>query len=283
MRAYTLGRAVFQNEEGAVTPPVALALVLAAAAFHAGWNRLLHDTGDRLAVMAIAGLAAGVVLLPAVVVAPPRNALAFIVPSALAETAYAVCLVAAYRRGALSLAYPIGRGTAPLLVTLGGWFALGQTPTVHTVSAALALVSGLTLVGTAGQHKAQRAAIVFALATGVCIASYSLIDARAVEASSPIAYLCLVMALQGVLLTVLLRVDLQRLRLALGPGLLVAAGSTAAYVLVLFAFQRAPAGRVSTLREISVLIGLLIARERSGPQVWLGAILVVGGAVLAAL
>jgi drug/metabolite transporter (DMT)-like permease len=258
-------------------------LVLAAALFHAAWNRILHDTGDRVATMAVAGIVAAVALLPAVIVAPPVAALPYILPSALAETAYALCLSAAYRRGAMSLAYPIGRGTAPLLVTLGGWLVLTQRPTPQTVAAALALVTGLVLVATTRRQKAQRAAIGFALLTGVCIASYSLIDARAVRLASPVAYLGLVMGVQGLLLLLLLRGDRRRLRRVVRPGLLVAVGTTAAYLLVLFAFQRAPAGRVSTLREISVLIGVLIAREKSGLRTWLGAALVVIGAVLAAL
>jgi drug/metabolite transporter (DMT)-like permease len=233
--------------------------------------------------MAVAGIAAAIGLLPAIIIAPPVAALPYILPSALAETAYALCLSAAYRRGAMSLAYPIGRGTAPLLVTLGGWLVLSQHPTPQTIVAALALVAGLALVATAGQHKAQRAAIGFALLTGVCIASYSLIDARAVRQVSPVAYLGVVMGVQGLLLLLLLRGDRLRLRRVWRPGLLVAIGTTAAYLLVLFAFQRAPAGRVSTLREISVLIGVLIARERSGARVWVGAALVVAGAVLAAL
>ncbi|MGI8915725.1 MAG: EamA family transporter [Chloroflexota bacterium] len=259
-----------------------MGLVLAAALFHAAWNRILHDTGDRVATMAVAGIAAAIGLLPAIIVAPPVAALPYILPSALAETAYALCLAAAYRRGAMSLAYPIGRGTAPLLVTLGGWLVLAQRPTPQTVIAALALVAGLVLVATAGQHKTQHAAIGFALLTGVCIAGYSLIDARAVQQTSPLAYLGLVMGLQGLLLTLLCG-DRRRLRRVLRPGLLVAVGTTAAYLLVLFAFQLAVAGRVSTLREISVLIGVLIAREKSGTRVWLGAALVVIGAVLAAL
>jgi drug/metabolite transporter (DMT)-like permease len=258
-------------------------LVLAAALVHAGWNRILHDTGDRVATMAVAGLAAAFALSPAIVVAPPVAALPYVLPSALAETAYALCLAAAYRRGAMSLAYPIGRGTAPLLVTLGGWLVLGEHPTPHTIIAALALVAGLALVATAGQHKAQRAAVGFALLTGVCIASYSLIDARAVRQVSPVAYLGLVMGVQGLLLLLVLRGDRIRLQRAWGPGLLVAVGTTAAYLLVLFAFQRAPAGRVSTLREVSVLIGVLIAREKSGGRVWLGAALVVAGAIMAAV
>jgi drug/metabolite transporter (DMT)-like permease len=40
---------------------------------------------------------------------------------------------------------------------------------------------------------------------------------------------------------------------------------------------------VATLREVSVLIGVLLARERKGPRIWLGAALVVVGAILTAL
>jgi drug/metabolite transporter (DMT)-like permease len=62
---------------------------------------------------------------------------------------------------------------------------------------------------------------------------------------------------------------------------MIAFGAVAAYLLVLFAFQQAPAGRVTTLRESSVLIGLLLSGERPAPVVWVGAALVLLGALLA--
>ena len=64
---------------------------------------------------------------------------------------------------------------------------------------------------------------------------------------------------------------------------LIPLGSTAVYLLVLFAFQLAPAGRVSTLREVSVLLGVLLSRSRRGWVVWVGAALVFAGMVLAAV
>jgi drug/metabolite transporter (DMT)-like permease len=255
--------------------------VLVAAGFHAAWNRFLHGTSDRVAAMAVSGIAGGALLLPALIVAPPRGVLLLIVLSALAETAYALCLSAAYRRGALAVTYPVGRGVAPLLVTLGGWAVLAQRPTPLTLAGALALVAGLSLVAMAGRRAAQGAAVAFALLTGCCIASYSLIDARAVQHVSPAGYLSVVLLLQGFLLTGCLRGDRKRLRAAAGTGVLIAVGSVAAYLLVLFAFQLTAAGRVSTLREVSVLIGLLLAREQAGPRVWAGALLVVVGMVLA--
>jgi drug/metabolite transporter (DMT)-like permease len=265
-------------------PPLALALVLLAALLHAGWNLLLHGTADRLAAATVAGLVAGVALLPAMIVAPPWQVWMLILLSALAECAYALCLTTAYRLGALSLVYPLARGTAPLLVTLGGWLLLSQAPTLWALAGAIALALGLALVATAGKQRGgQGIATGFALLTGVCIATYATIDAAAVRHVNPVSYLGAVLGLQGIILASLLRGDLNRLRRAAWPGVQIALGSVAAYLLVLLAFQRANAGPVATLREVSVLIGVLLAREQKGWRVWLGAALVAFGAILTAL
>ena len=125
VRAGTALAAQFGRPPSILSP---IALVLVAAVVHAGWNRVLHAEDDRVAAMSVAGLVVGVVLLPAVIVSPPWRVLPFVIASALAHTAYALGLGAAYRRGALSVAYPLGRGVAPLLVTLGGWLLLSERP-----------------------------------------------------------------------------------------------------------------------------------------------------------
>jgi drug/metabolite transporter (DMT)-like permease len=260
---------------------LAIALVLAAALFHAGWNLTLHRTEDRVATVAVNGVVAGLALLPAILLAPPWRVWPLIGLSALAETAYALSLSAAYQRGTLAIAYPLGRGTSPLLVTLGGWLLLSELPGPLAVVGAAALALGMALLALAGHRAGQGAAVGFALLTGAAIASYSVVDARAVREVSPVGYIGAVFLVQGVLLTALVRGDRRRLRRALPSGVQVAAGSTAAYLLVLLAFQRADAGRVSTLREVSVLIGILLAGEKPSPRVWLGSVLVVIGAVLA--
>jgi drug/metabolite transporter (DMT)-like permease len=266
-----------------MVPPSALILVLVSAAVHAGWNRLLHDTDDRIPAMAVAGFTTFVLLLPALAITPPTRVAPLVVLSGVAQAAYALCLTAAYARGALSLAYPIGRGTAPLLVTLGGWVVLAQRPSGLALLGALCLGLGLLTVATGSAADGRRQAVIFALLTGCCIAAYSLIDARAVGETAPAGYLGPVMGLMALILTFRLRGRLSRLRRALRPGIAIGIGTTAAYLLVLFAFQGAHAGRVATVRESSVLIGLLLARDRPGLQTWAGAALVVGGAVLAAL
>src|SRR5919107_4807442 len=265
-----------------VIDPVAVALVLVAAVVHASWNRVLHAEDDRVAAMSVAGLVIGVMLLPAVLHSPPWRALPFVVASAVAHVAYALGLSAAYRRGALSVAYPLGRGVAPLLVTLGGWLLLSERPDAGALIGAISLATGLALIAVAGGRAGQGAAVGFALLTGLTIATYSVVDAGAVRQVSPVGYLGAVLGIQGVLLTVLIRGNRTRLRGGLRSGALIAVGSVGAYLLVLFAFQVASAGRVSTLREASVLIGLMLSGERPSRVVWTGAILVLAGALLAA-
>jgi drug/metabolite transporter (DMT)-like permease len=261
----------------------ALALVLGAAFFHAGWNIRLHRTEDRLAAMAVSGLTIFAVLLPATLVWPPSRA-AWVIPfSAAAETVYALTLAAAYGRGALSFAYPVGRGTAPVLVTLGGWVLLHERPTALAVTGALALGLGLTLLATAGTRQGSGAAVSLALVTGVAIATYSVIDAYAVRLVQPLGYLGPVLGLEGLVLFAATGFDLGRLRAAASSGIRIAAGSTAAYMLVLLAFRRTGAGPVATVREVSVLLGIWLSRERPGVWAWVGGALCVAGAVLAAI
>lgn len=243
---------------------------------------MLHAEGDRVSALAVAGLVAGVVLLPAIVLGEVWRAWPFILASATAHTFYGLCLSAAYQRGALSVAYPLGRGVAPLLVTVGGWLLLGQRPDASAVLGAVFLASGLASIAVTGGRAGQSAAVVFALLTGLTIACYSVVDAGAVQHVNPVGYLGAVLGLQGLALSLTLRGKGGRMRGSIRPGVLIAIGSVVAYVLVLYAFQHAPAGRVSTLRESSVLVGILISGERPPKSIWAGAGLVLAGALLAA-
>lgn len=260
---------------------LALALVLSAAGVHATWNLLLRDSRDRVAVMTVGNLAGGLALLPWLILYPPWREAPLFVASGFAQAAYALGLSAAYGRGRLSIAYPVARGTAPLVVTLAAAVVLSETPGATALAGAACLAAGLGSLGVVGHRSGAGQAVGFGVLTGLFIATYSVIDAAAVRHVDPAGYLSAEMLVTAVVLGVRVRGDLARLRRSLPSGLAVGAGVTGAYLLVLFAFQRAPAGRVATLRELSVLIGILASRERPGRVVWLGAVLVVAGAVLA--
>ncbi|HWV25545.1 MAG TPA: EamA family transporter [Thermomicrobiales bacterium] len=273
-------------------PLDAIALVLIAALIHAGWNRLLHQSGDREAVMALSGWLTGIVMVPLFFIWPPWQVWPLILLSGLAQAVYGILLSAAYQRGMLSVSYPIARGTAPLFVTLGGWLLLSQTPGPGAIAGSILLAIGLATIARVGSRSNQGAAVLLAACTGLAIASYQIIDAAAVRDVNPAGYLGPVFLVQGILITVWMmktrnygftKATIPALfRGSYRPGALVAFGSTAAYLLVVFALQRADAGRVATLREVSILIGVLISGQRPGRATLIGAMFVVAGTLLAA-
>lgn len=287
----------------------ALALVLVAAVVHASWNRLVHGIEDRVAVLAVAGVVGALILSPALVVRPPFGAGAtggggwpaavglVAVGSGTVEAIYGRLLAAAYARGSLAVTYPVGRGTAPLLVTLGGWWLLGQRPAVAAAGGAVLLFVGLVSIAGAARGVGQHGAVAWAAAVGVAIATYSTLDAFAVgrlrldepaaggaglrSAAGPAGYLAVVLGLQGLLLAATVG-SKARLRAAARTGAGVGVGVVSAYLLILLAFQRADAGRVATLRETSVLVAVALTPGRRRWTVWAGALGVAAGAVLVA-
>ena len=113
--------------------------VLAAGFLHAGWNALLKssDGGDVLLDTAavVAGSSVCGLALLAFVPLPDPAAWKFIAASATIHFGYYLTLVQAYRTGDLSFAYPLMRGTAPLLVTILGTIVLRELPSAQQLLA----------------------------------------------------------------------------------------------------------------------------------------------------
>lgn len=215
------------------------------------------------------------------------SALPYVGASAALELAYFGLLVAAYSRFDVSLVYPIARGTAPVLVLLGGLavgerIGLGPALGVVLVGAGVVLVRGLR--GHAGAG-----GVALALLVGATIAGYTLVDNEGIEHANVPAYLELVLLpVAGTALAVEAASGrLLALRDALGPVTVAAAfGSFLAYALVLAALELAPAAPVAAVRESSILlvalVGVAFLGERGGRERLLGAVLVVAGVVLVA-
>ena len=264
-------------------PSGGVALVLAAALLHALWNVHLHGVDDRVAAMAVSGLVSGLALAPFLIADPPTGLWGLLLVSGTAEACYGLALAGAYRRGELSVTYPVGRGSAPLLATIAAVVVVGQPASLRILGAAALVAAGLGLLAFRSHRYGTLAATGLALVVGVTIATYSVVDARAVrDGAEPLAYLAGSLGLEGVLMAATTRFDIERLRRSTRPGVAIALGSVGAYSLVLFAFRLAPVGQVTTLREVSVVIAVLLARERPGVLGWVGIGAVLAGAGLAA-
>lgn len=265
-------------------------LALSAAVLHATWNLILKVSEDRDAAFWAQWLIGAVLSVPvlAVVGLPDRGAWPYLIISAAVQVVYVTGLSRAYTHGDFSLAYPLARGSGALLAAVGGAVLLGQDlPSLAWVGVAIVTVSLLLLMGRGASPVSLR----WAIFTGIAIATYSLVDATGSRhAGSGIAYGLSLQVLTGVTISVaglargrqramvsMLRSSFWRLLVA---GVLV----TASYTMVVVAFQYAPVGYVSVLRESSVLIGALagwlVLRERLGVHRLVSAAVMAGGLAL---
>jgi drug/metabolite transporter (DMT)-like permease len=297
--------------------PLVFGLVAGAAVLHVAWNVLLKTAGDPLRAAAVGMSAAAIVIVPAAAIGwlssgrppIPPEAVTLGAASGALEAAYFGFLAAAYRRGDLSVVYPIARGTAPLLAVTIGVVVLNERLGPEGVAGVAALLVGLLalqrpwqfLPAVRGRATGGDPAVVFALATGVTIAAYSAVDRVGARLVEPWLYAGLMWAfLAPILWTGVLiagRVGPGRGRTTENEGLDVRRAALggwitlAAYTLILVAFSVAPLTAVAPLRESAIVLasgwGTLRLGEggdRTEAARRIGAsILVVAGAVLLAL
>jgi drug/metabolite transporter (DMT)-like permease len=271
-------------------PTAALLLALAAAVLHALWNLLLARAPDVQAATA-AAFAIGVALYVPLGVARwdvGSEAIPYIAISAAFELAYLVLLAAAYSRAELSVVYPIARGAAPVLVLAIGVVALGVGTSAVEVWGVLLVGGGVLLVR--GLRRGDSLGAAFGLVIAATIAGYTLADARGVKHADPFAYLLVVMAVPVVVYAAIIARSRgwPAMRRSLDRATLLAAPATfGAFLLALFALQRASAASVAAVRETSVVIAVALAAPVLGEKVGVprlaGAVLVVLGVAVLAL
>ncbi|WP_329338121.1 DMT family transporter [Streptomyces sp. NBC_00663] len=271
--------------------PAVTAAVLLAAVTHASWNAIAHKITDKLVgftLIAGGGMLIGLVMVPFVAI-PAAGAWPYLIASAVIHVVYYMLLMKSFRLGDFGQAYPIARGSAPLVVTLlaavfahevpDGWAAAG-------IAVSCAGLTGVALWGLRGRRP-NWAAIGAALATGLSIAAYTVVDGLGVRASgSSLGYIAWLMALEGVFVPAYALYRrrgqlIAELRPFAAVGLLGAALSVAAYGLVLWAQTKAELAPIAALRESSIIVGAAIGavffKERFGaPRIVAAGLLVAG-------
>jgi len=265
--------------------------VLGAGILHASWNALLKSSAGGDALLDTTAVVAGSSLWGAafagLVPFPPAGAWPYIAASSAIHFGYYITLSQAYRTGDLSFAYPLMRGTAPLLVTILGTVVLRELPSVQ-MGVGIALISlGIVSIAFVQRRAHSRAAAYWAFANACIIAAYTLVDGAGARASgNALAYVTWLIFLEGIpfVAWVLVRrgrAALVYLRGSLRMGLVGGGCSLAAYGIVLWAMTRAPIAAVAALRETSVLfaalLGSLWLKEGFGWRRLAGAASVVAG------
>ena len=271
-------------------PPLVIALVLGSAVLHAVWNAMLRANADRLWAIAVMCLLCAVFALPValMVPAPAPASWPYMVASAAVQIGYALFLVRAYRDGLLAQVYPIARGTAPLLVTLGAAVVAGETLAPLSLLGVV-LVSGGIVAIAFGHGRPDIRSTLAAVACGTCIAGYMVIDGVGVRLSGhAIGYAAWQAVLEGapmplVYLAIRRRLPVLRWNRDLATTSVGAAISVLAYGVVIWAMSLSAMGQVSALRETSILFAALIGaaflKERLTARRILGALMIAGGAI----
>jgi uncharacterized membrane protein len=290
--------------------PLIIGLVAISAVLHVAWNVRLKTAGDPLRAATVGMLAASLAIVPIGIAAwlldgspalPPEG-LALGVVSGVVEAGYFILLSAAYRRGDLSVVYPIARGTAPLLAVVIGVGLLGEQLGVAGSIGVVALLAGFLLLqqpwNAVRGHRGFDPAIAFALATGVSIATYTALDRLGTRLIDPLPYAAILwvttsVVLVGWVLTVardgggVFSGGDEAMRRAAVGGFL----TLGAYVLILVALSVAPLSGVAPLRESATVFAAAWGSVRLGEAATgretarrIGAsVLIVAGALLLAV
>ena len=287
--------------------PFVIALVLVSAGLHVAWNVRLKTAGDPLRVATIGMLAASVGIVPVGIVAwwldgqPPLpvEGVALGVLSGVVEAVYFVLLSAAYRRGDLSVVYPIARGTAPLLAVVIGVGVFGERLGIAgSVGVALLLVGFLVLQQPwrAVRGHGLDPSVAFAFATGIAIATYTAIDRAGARLIDPLTYAAILWITASIALVVWVRFVVrmpifvggrEQIRYAAIGGWL----TLIAYLLILWALSLAPLSGVAPLRESAAVFAAAWGSVRLGEAADRGdivrrvgaSVVIVAGALLLAL
>ena len=226
----------------------------------------------------------------------------FVVGTGILHAFYFLLLARSYARGDLSQVYPIARGTGPALAPILGVLLLGETVSPPAIGGVIAIVVGILVVFWWGRLAMifkrplmflKEPGTLYALATGLFIAVYSIWDKVGVRYVAPFLYMYLMALGTGIILTpyILKSRGLAAVRgeWQVNAWTIVAVGVLvfAAYGLVLSALAISRVSYVWPAREIgivvAVLLGSLVLKEPFGRGRVLGSCLIVLGVAAVAL
>jgi len=280
-----------------LTWPV-VAAVLFGALLHASWNALIKSGNDKSLDTALIHVMGCVVAMPLVTWAglPLPAAWPWLAASIVIHIGYYIALAGAYRHGDLGFAYPIMRGSGPLLVALilaaSGGAIIDETLSFATWLGVAGISGGVLLVGLSrvagGNH---RRALQFALMNAAIIACYTIVDGIGVRASgNALQYVSLLFLFDGLPYFLLVMHDRgvaerpaawAHMRARWPIALMGTLASLGSYGIALWAMTRAPVAAVAALRETSVLfaavIGTRLLKEPFGARRAAGTLCIVGG------
>lgn len=267
-------------------------LVLISALMHAGWNFLVKRGNDGqldTALFAMGCSLIAAVLLPFVPL-PDPSCYPWLLATLFIHVAYFLTLAAAYQHADLSLAYPVMRGLAPVLVS---FFAVASGEMLNTLQMlGIGLIAfGILMPAWIGKPWRNKKGLYFAVLNAAIIALYTVLDGVGVRLSgNAISYTLWLFLFNswGILAILIWRRSLREVVVSARAGwrlaLLGAGLSMGSYGIVLWAMTQSAIPAVAALREVSVVfaafLGAWFLKETVGRWRILGASFVGAGAAI---
>jgi len=270
-----------------------LVLILVSAGLHALVNILTKRARDKYAMRLLIGVFSSLAVVPALFFVPLPHGIAvwLLLATAFVHAFYELFLVKSYESAAFSAVYPVARGTGPLFTTIGAIFLLHEHPALIQIAGILLVCGGVIAIGFS--HRTSdgiRSGLAYALATGVTIGCYTLIDASGVRSvANPLSYVLWFFVAHGVCVLVTAPgIRGRRVITEAGRqwklGVLVSFLSMISYGAAMFAWRHGATAQLAALRETSVLFGTALALqflgEKMTPRRWTAACGIALGAIL---
>ena len=265
---------------------------LASALLHAGWNAAVKASGQAQPVMTAQMQAAALLVLPILAWAglPAPAAWGWMLASTSLCLVAVAAMLRAYEHGPFGAVYPLMRASSVLLVLpVAFWLAREQPAPVGVAGVLLIALAVASLAFGADARRAfNRRALAWTILAAACTAGYVVCDGQGVRrAGSPLAYGAGMSVLNAIGWTLWQSRRGQawsRDKLVWAWGLPVALASVLSYLLILWAWTRAPIAPAAALRDTSAVFAALLSvwvlKEPLGKRVLVAVLLAATGAVL---
>ena len=267
-------------------------IVLFASAMHAIWNGMVKNHSDN--AIAISGIVFGrlpisliaIILLPL----PSAESLPYMLVSVIIHQGYQWFLLSSYEIGDLTKVYPIARGTGPLVATVISIFILGLVLDNLIILSICLICAGIIFLSIFDRSYKNYKIIKYSLLTGLCIGLYSITDGYGARISlSAISFVSWTFIINALFFPLIISFKnekniIERVKKN-GKKMFFIGGSLdyLTYMIVVWAFTKAPIPMVGALREssifFSIFIGYFFLKEKITPAKIFSIILILAGVI----
>lgn len=265
---------------------------LASAVLHASWNAAVKASPWAPRVVTAQMQAAAVLVLPILAWGglPAPAAWPWMLASTLLCVAAVAAMLRAYEYGPFGAVYPLMRASSVLLVLPVASTLARETPALLGVAGVLmiAVAVGSLALGSDANRVFTRRALTWTLLAAACTAGYVVCDAQGVRrAGTPWSYGAGMSVLNAITWSMWQRRTGQAWtteRAVWAWGVPAAVASVVSYLLILWAWTRAPIAPAAALRDTSAVFAALLSvwvlKEPMSRRVLVAVLLAAVGAVL---